>query len=119
MRLQKNMLWSGSLLMVCTAAALIYGCSKNDKASLGAKPTAGFTVLGGGDSNSVTLVSTTATPSIPYWNIPATGQQLKGDTASVRFTFAGTYSVQLLADGAGGIDSVSQQVTINQNDPLA
>jgi hypothetical protein len=119
MRFQKNILWSGSLLMICSTALLIYGCSKDDKASLGAKPVASFTVTGGGDSNSVMFVSTTPPPNLPYWVIPATGQNLKGDTANVRFTFAGTYLVELLADGAGGIDSVSQQVTINQNDPLA
>jgi hypothetical protein len=118
MRFQKNIFWSGSLLMVCAATAFIYGCTKDDKASLGAKPKASFTVTGGGDSNSVMLISTSTT-SIPYWVIPATGQKLKGDTANVRFTFSGTYSVQLLADGAGGVDSVTQQVTINQNDPNA
>jgi hypothetical protein len=113
------MLLPGTLLMISVTAAFIYGCTKDDKASLGAKPQAGFTILGGGDSNSVTLISTTPGASIPYWVIPSTGQTLKGDSAAVRFTFAGTYSVQLLADGQGGIDSVTKQVTINQNDPNA
>jgi hypothetical protein len=119
MRLTKNTLWPGALLMISATTAFIYGCTKDDKASLGAKPQASFTILGGGDSNSVTLVSTTPGASIPYWVIPSTGQTLKGDSAAVRFTFAGTYSVQLLADGQGGIDSVVKQVTINQNDPNA
>lgn len=107
------------LLLVFVTAALIYGCTKDDKASLGARPQAGFTILGGGDSNSVILVNTTPTASLAYWVIPSTGQKLKGDSAKVRFTFAGTYTVQLLADGAGGVDSISKQVTINQNDPNA
>ena len=105
--------------MICAAAALIYGCTKDDKASLGSKPAAGFTILGGGDSNSVVLVNSTPGPNIPYWVIPSTGQTLKGDSAKLRFTFAGTYSVQLVADGNGGVDSVTRQVTINQNDPSA
>src|SRR5581483_2436735 len=63
--------------------------------------------------------NTTSTASLPYWVIPGTGQKLKGDSVKVRFTFAGAYSVQLIADGAGGVDSISQQVTINQNDPNA
>lgn len=115
----KNILWPGSLFMICATAALIYGCTKDDKASLGAKPAAGFTILGGGDSNSVVLVNSTPGPNIPYWVIPSTGQTLKGDSAKLRFTFAGTYTVQLVADGAGGVDSVTRQVTINQNDPSA
>ena len=105
--------------MICATAALIYGCTKDDKASLGAKPAAGFTILGGGDSNSVVLINSTPGPNIPYWVVPSTGQTLKGDSAKLRFTFAGTYSVQLVADGAGGVDSVTKQVTINQNDPTA
>ena len=118
MRLTKNILLPGSLLAVC-AAVLIYGCTKDDKASLGAKPAAAFTILGGGDSNSVVLVNSTPGPNVPYWIIPSTGQKLKGDSAKVRFTFGGTYAVQLVADGAGGVDSITKQITINQNDPSA
>lgn len=117
MRFTRNTIWF--LPAVFIVAAFIYGCTKDDKASLGAKPKASFKILGGGDSNSVTLVNTTSTASLSYWVIPSTGQKLKGDSARVRFTFAGAYSVQLIADGAGGVDSTTQQVTINQNDPNA
>jgi hypothetical protein len=93
------------------------GCTPQKGGPLGALPKASFTVSGGGDSNSVVAVNT-ATGSIPYFT--ATGQgTVAGDTAHFRFTFAGTYTVTEMVAGQGGIDSVSQQVTINQNDPEA
>ena len=112
-------IFKGTALTAIAAAALIYGCKKDDKGSLGTKPTAAFKVVGGGDSNSVQAINTTSTPSISYWEVQGTKGIIKGDTANVRFSFAGTYSLTLIANGAGGIDSITQQVTINQNDPKA
>jgi hypothetical protein len=115
----KKSIWLGIAMLAVVLATVFYACKPSVGGSLGMKPVANFSTLGGGDSNSVTFVNTTTSPSIPYWIIPSSGQKLSGDSAKTRFTFAGSYNVQLVAVGQGGVDSVTKQVTINHNDPNA
>ena len=115
----KNRIWITITVLCTILVTVFFACKPEVGGTLGAKPTPNFTILGGGDSNSITLVNTTASPSIPYWVIPATGVKLSGDSAKTRLTFAGIYNIQLIAVGQGGIDSVVKQVTVNQNDPNA
>lgn len=106
-----------TLLVVVTG--WIIGCSPDASApGLGAKPKADFSIVTTSDPNAIILVNK-ANPSIPYWYVPATNQQLTGDSAKVRFVFAGTYTIKMVAAGNGGLDSTTKTVTIAQNDPTA
>jgi hypothetical protein len=93
------------------------GCTPEKGGSLGSLPKAGFTVSGGGDSNSVVLVNTTPNV-IADWAALGKAAQT-GDTGRFRFTFAGTYAITETVVGRGGMDTLTQMVTINQNDPTA
>jgi hypothetical protein len=93
------------------------GCTPEKGSPLGALPKASFTVQGGGDNNTVILTNT-ATNGIPYWSING-GALTPGQTDTVSFTFAGTYSVKEYFAGHGGMDTTTQMVTINQNNAAA
>lgn len=99
------------------ALVIWVGCTPEKGGSLGPLPKASFAILGGGDSNSVTLVNKTPS-TIAYWSTPGKGNQ-SGDSAHFRFTFAGTYAITETVVGHGGLDTLTQMVTINQNDPTA
>jgi len=111
--------YAAIMLFSVVVAGWMIGCRpESSNPGLGAKPKADFNIVTTSDPNVVILVNK-ANPSIPYWIIPATNQQLTGDSAKVHFTFAGTYSIKMLAEGNGGLDSVTKTVTITQNDPTA
>jgi len=58
-------------------------------------------------------------PGKSTWTIPGLGTYT-GDTVEVTVTFAGTYNVQLNAAGYGGMtDTLTQTVTINEDNPYA
>lgn len=99
-------------------AALFQGCTE-EKFNLSTIPNADFEVQSGSDANAVTLINKTPGSSIAYWNVPATGQKAQGASADFRFTFAGTYDVELLLITQGGTTTVTKQVTIAQSDPAA
>lgn len=111
--------WYGIAIILFIGCCIIACREENLNATLGALPKADFTISQGADPNSVLVVNKTNTPSIAYWSVPATGLQMTGDSARMRFIFAGTYSIKLLVDAHGGIDTVTKTVTISQNDPTA
>lgn len=94
------------------------GCTPQKGSSLGALPKAAFTLQGGGSSNTVVLTNTSVGSTISYWSING-GGMTPGQTDTVSFTFAGTYTITQYVAGHGGLDSTSQQVTINQNNVAA
>lgn len=113
-----------SSFWLALAIIAIIGCSviacrqENLHETLGALPKAGFAIVQGPDANTVIAVNKTNVPSIAYWS-SSNGLTATGDSASFHFIFSGTYKITLMADAHGGIDSVTQSVTINQNDPKA
>lgn len=104
---------AGALLIITT---LLQAC--NEDYNLGSIPAADFEIQQGEDANTVVLVNKTPGASIAYWET-STGQDFKGNPASVRFTFAGEYEVTLKAVTQGGIATVTKSVSIAQNDPTA
>lgn len=108
--------WYVPVVLVCTFSVWI-GCTPKKGGSLGAAPKASFSVIGGGTSNTVTLVNTT--PSvIAYFSAPGKGS-ITGDSATFTFTFAGTYAVTETVVGHGGLDTLTQMITINQSNQTA
>lgn len=105
------------LAVVAIIGCYIVAC-KDENATLGPLPKADFTVAQGTDPNSVVVINNTNTPSIAYWST-SNGLSAKGDSATFHFVFEGSYNITLLADGSGGIDTISKTITINQNDPTA
>lgn len=121
MKIIKIKTWVNTCSIILLTAIIFYAC-KPDTAPNGlqAKPTANFTVVQGADANTVILVNKTSTPSVAHWFQYTTGQKIDGkDSATMHFIFAGTYQVTLIASANGGLDSVTKQITINQNDPNA
>lgn len=120
MRYHKKTLRSCGIAFIAAAAisCWIIAC-KQETFSLSALPKPDFEIVQGNDPNIVTLVNTTSTPTVAYWRVPAIGAKLSGDSANIHFTFEGTYDIQLITAGQGGIDSITKSVTIAQNDPDA
>ncbi|MGA1976781.1 MAG: hypothetical protein ABSG89_02880 [Bacteroidales bacterium] len=119
---KQNRIIIGASFAILVFAGLImfFGCKKGATLSLGVIPKASFTATVESDGHTVFLVNTTSTPSMAYYAAPDINlgfNDLKGDTASVNFTFAGTYTIKMLAVGAGGVDSASTQVTTTVPDP--
>src|SRR5215470_19088550 len=92
-----------ALLMI---SWMFFGCKPDNTISdLQAKPKADFTIVNGADDNTVILVNTTSSPSVAHWFQYSTGQRVDSkDSATMHFTFAGTYSATLIAAGNGGLD---------------
>lgn len=104
------------------AASLVFSsCQKKDPI-LGALPSPSFTSVAltpaSGAASNIQLINTTPDHGIAFWTIPGLGS-FKGDTVNVAFVFAGTYPVQLVVAGHGGIDSVTQSVTVDKDNPYA
>jgi hypothetical protein len=110
-----------SIITLLMISWMFFGCSPDNTVDiLMPKPKADFAILNGADANSVTLVNATSSPAVAHWFQYSTGQRVDNkDSATMHFTFAGTYSVTLIAAGQGGLDSVSKNVTIARNDPNA
>lgn len=108
-----------SLLLITAFAAGPMSCTREKISGLGALPKADFVIVPGPDANTIILVNKTASATMPYWKVGTSPVKLAGDSVSKNFVFAGTYPVTLYVAGQGGIDSVTKQVTITQNDPTA
>jgi len=121
MKLLFKNIWVNIGFTILLFTIVFYACKPDSSIKdLAAKPTADFTVVPGADANTVILVNKTSSSAVAHWFENTTGQRVDGkDSATMHFTFAGTYKVTLMAAGNGGIDSVSKQVTISQNDPNA
>jgi len=108
------------LYMVLPLAAVVvlwWACTPEKGSPLGTPAQASFSMSGGGDNNTVVLTNT-ATSGIPYWSVNG-GSITNGNTDTVSFIFAGTYSVTEYLESHGGLYSMTQQVTINNNNPTA
>jgi len=121
MRISLIKKWISLCSVLLIILYIFYSCTANNDFNLRAKPKADFSVVTSStDPNTVILVNTTSTPAIAHWFQYSTGLRVDNkDSAQMHFTFAGTYSVTLVAAGNGGLDSVTKQVTIAQNDPNA
>jgi hypothetical protein len=137
MRIIKKLSWKNSaamavIVMIAATICWISACKPDSGAmgGLGPKPKPDFAVVNSATKvNTVVLVNKTPTPSMLYWtvnwNVGAThlSQKFSRDSATLYFPFAGTYTlnVTLMADGNGGLDSVTKAVpvTIATNDPAA
>src|SRR5215471_524555 len=110
-----------SMVTLLMISWMFFGCKPDNTFSdLGAKPKADFAIVNGPNANTVILVNTTSSPAVAHWFQYSTGQRVDSkDSATMHFTFAGTYSATLVAAGNGGLDSVSKNITISQNDPNA
>lgn len=117
---KKSAVWLSLGSLALLIITVFYAC-KPDVANsgLGALPKPAFTVIPSTTNpNNLVLVNKSSTPSIPYWKT-STGLLVQGDSAKVNFVFAGTYTITLYVAGHGGIDSITQPVTIGQSDPTA
>jgi hypothetical protein len=109
-------------VIALTGLILFFGCKKEATLNLGAVPVADFSAIVASDGHTVTLVNNTDIPSMPYWAVPDLNlgfADLQGDSTVVNFIFPNTYTIKMLVVGAGGIDSLSKEVTTTQADPTA
>lgn len=106
-------------LFAIILVACISSCKKDNPADLGALPKADFKAIPQTNPNEILFVNTSTPSAIPRWRMNELGQTIVGDSAIVGFDVAGTYNVTLFAMGRGGIDSVTKQIVIAQNDPTA
>lgn len=105
------------VLPLAAVVVLWWACTPEKGSPLGTPAKASFSMSGGGDNNTVILTNT-ATSGIPYWSVNG-GSITNGNTDTVSFVFAGSYTVTEYLDSHGGLDSATQQVTINNNNPTA
>jgi hypothetical protein len=109
-----------SLALLVTAAASLSGCSPDNKSeSLGALPTATFTVTPlSGKANYYVASATTAGVFQYYWNKgDGSASAVGGPNDTIFYPVAGNYRVTLLAFGHGGYDSTTQIVQVDSNAP--
>lgn len=111
------------LMVVVAIMSLFLSSCQKKSPTLGALPVPNFksvalTPTSDSTAANMELINTTPTAGIAYWNIPGVGT-FKGDTVKATFVFAGTYPVQLVVAGEGGIDSVTQTVNVANNNTFA
>lgn len=94
-------------------------CKKEKGGALGALATPDFEAVPGTNPNNITLVNKSGAATIPYWRVGNASTLLKGDSAATSFDYKGTYSVTLLVANNGGVDSVTKQIVIAQDDVTA
>ncbi|NWJ50217.1 MAG: hypothetical protein HXX14_05085 [Bacteroidetes bacterium] len=115
--------WLKLGFVLLAVGSIFYACKPDSKiADLGAKPKADFNIVMGADGHSVMLVNKSNIAVMPYWKAADLNlgySDLKGDTIKLNYTFPGTYTVQLLVAGSGGLDSISKTVTTTKADPTA
>lgn len=118
--INKLAVWVSIGTLALIIITVFYACKPDmGNSGLGALFNPAFTVIPNTTNpNNLTLVNKSSTATIPYWKT-STGVIAQGDSAKVNFVFAGTYSITLYVVGHGGLDSITQQVTIAQNDPTA
>src|ERR1700744_2010375 len=117
-----NFVTAGVILALAVAAtASLSGCTPDNKSeSLGAPPSASFTVAPvSGKPN--TYVATAASNGAFewYWNVgDGSNSALGGASDTLFYPLAGNYRVPLAAFGHGGYDTASQVVEVDSNAPL-
>ncbi|MDP4290226.1 MAG: hypothetical protein Q8908_04015 [Bacteroidota bacterium] len=118
----KTTIWFKIGILLLIIGSVFYACQPEvNNPGLGSKPVASFTATVGADGHTVLLVNT-STPSMSYWSAPDLNlgyADLRGDSIKLNYIFPGTYSIKLLVDGAGGLDSITKTVTTTQPDQNA
>jgi len=106
--------------LIMLAAIIFQGCKKEgEDLELSAVPVADFEVVTE-NANNIILVNKSNVPSTPYWSIDNGEQKYRGDSIKVNLFFAGTYEIEMVPAGQGGIgSSVKKTITITQSDPEA
>jgi len=112
-----------SVLILGVASILCFnGCSKDDDdPQPAAVPVAGFTYAGAGVAAPATVTFTnTSTNATSYsWDFGDNGTSTEKDPQHT-YTTGGVFTVQLIASGAGGTNSITKTVNIqNPNGPIA
>lgn len=105
-------------LLATAIAVSLSACKKDEGGSLNGLPKPDFEAIPGTNPNNITLVSKSSV-SIPVWRIGNATNLLRGDSAKTSFDVKGTYNITLFAIGQGGIDSITKQVVIAQDDVTA
>jgi PKD repeat protein len=111
-----------SFIMVLAIGLTMINSCKEETLSLETKPTADFNATVQSDGHTVLLTTKTSTPVMSYWAAPALNlgfADLKGDSVKLNFIFPGTYIIKMIAVGAGGLDSISKNITTTVADPAA
>ena len=106
-------------LLVVTAVSLS-GCTPDNKnESLGAAPSAAFTITPlSGKANFFVASATGKGVFQYYWNKgDGSASALGGPNDTIFYPLAGNYRVTLLAFGHGGYDSIAQIVQVDSNAP--
>lgn len=105
--------------MLAAAVAVSFtACKKDEGGSLNGLPTVDFEAIPGSNPNVITLVNKSST-SMPVWRVGNSANLLRGDSAKTSFDNKGTYNVTLFAIGQGGLDSITKQIVIAQDDVTA
>jgi hypothetical protein len=115
-----NKLTAVAVLTLSVGAALS-GCTpEHTSESLGALPTATFSVTPvSGKVNTFVATATTSNVFQWYWNKgDGSGTALGASSDTIFYPLAGNYQVTLLAFGHGGYDSTTQIVQVDSNAPL-
>lgn len=87
------------------------------KMTLGAPPTASFTITEGTEMNTYTLKSTSTDAFLYKWDL-GNGTTGDGESVDVFYQFAGEYTVKLTALGEGGSDTIVKTITVAEDAPL-
>ena len=108
-------------LATCSMSLMV-SCTSNEP-TLGKTPTPSFTfqeIKPASDSlpQNILLINTSSPKGIAYWNIKGAGK-FTGDTVRTTVVFKGTYEVDLLIAGQGGVDSLKQNIVVAKDNPLA
>jgi len=88
------------------------------KPDIGAPPNPSFEVTQGSTPNEFILTNTTPDAFLTYWDLGAAGQR-EGATIEAILPFMGTYDVTMTTFNRGGSASLTQSVTVTQDDPNA
>lgn len=114
-----NKIFNANLWKIMLFSMIVIACRpEGDNLTLSALPQPTFQAVEISPGR-VQLTNTTNTPTIASWTIVSSGQKLSGDVVEVALIFAGNYDVKLDVVGQGGMASVTQPVTVKQNDPNA
>ena len=112
------------VLAVALVSIVISSCSKKTPFLTTAAPTGSITAnvltpTSYDNPYNLQLISAYQYGMVAYWTIPGVGTY-QGDTVNVVIPSAGTYDVQLVVGGPGGVsDTIHQSVTITANNPYA
>lgn len=102
--------------MICIGMTLLVcGCKKNDTSSTPATPApvANFTYTGAGSfaPSTVQFTSTSSDATTYSWDFGDNGTSTEQNPSHL-FTLGGTYTVRLIATGAGGSNSITKTINI-------